>query len=159
MHLHFYTRRLWSFQNLHWMFWSISVCILWLQSLSLCKQLSAKTSALLNSIHTCCTLSLLVLNFSSPDIQRDWHHGVKNDDVGPEGEEGWEQEVVYRKVPGQIALKQGAYLSLPHCVTRSQDHPHTHQEAKDLTETIKKIKVSKCMFRSLRVGSLVTKLG
>lgn len=45
------------------------------------------------------------LDVSSPDIQRDRHHGVENDDVGPEGEEGRKEEVVYRRVPGQIALK------------------------------------------------------
>ncbi len=101
-----------------------------------CKQLSAKISALLYlSFNTLLYTRLFVSDFSSPDIQRDRHHGVENDDVGPEGEEGREQEVVYRGVPGQVALKQGAHFSLPHCVTHSQDHTHTHQEAKDLTET------------------------
>lgn len=79
----------------------------------------------------------LLVELSSPDIQRDRHHCVEDDDVGPEGEEGIEQKVVHRRVPGQVALKQGAHLSLPHSVTNGQDHTHTHQEAKDLTETHK----------------------
>lgn len=85
--------------------------------------------------YTSLHFKLCVLDFSSPDIQRDRHHGVENNNVGPEGEEGREEEVVHRRVPGQIALKQEAHLPLPHCVTHSQDHSHTHQEAKDLTET------------------------
>lgn len=74
----------------------------------------------------------------SPDIQRDRHHGVENDDVGPEGKEGREQEVVHRWVPRQVDLKQGPHFSLPHRITHSEDHTHAHQEAKDLKETHKK---------------------
>lgn len=73
------------------------------------------------------------MNVSSPDVKRDGHHGVENNDVRPEGQEGGEEEAVNGRVPGQIALKQGAHLSLPNCVANGEDHAHTHQEAKDLT--------------------------
>lgn len=139
------------------MFWSIHICI-FMNSVTIFSLVCIGSQWCSALELLCCTVSLLALKFSSPDIQRDWHHCVEDDDIGPEWEEGREQEVVYRRVPGQIALKQGAHLSLPHCVTHSQDHTHTHQEAKDLTETqiLQTSKLSKCIFRYLTVASLVT---
>ena len=72
---------------------------------------------------------------SLPDIEGNRHHGVEDDDVGPEGEEGREHEIVHRGVPGEVALKQGAHLLLPHGIAHCQDHAHTHQEAEDLVYT------------------------
>lgn len=71
----------------------------------------------------------------SPDVERDGDHRVEDDHIGPEGEEGREQEVVHRWIPGQVALKQRSHLSLPHGVTHRQDHTHTHQEPEDLRQT------------------------
>lgn len=88
-----------------------------------------------NAFIVCQTPFVLAAAVSSPDIQRDRHHGVEDDDVRPEGEKGIEQKVVHRGVPGQVALKQRPHLSLPYCIAHSQDHTHTHQEAKDLMET------------------------
>lgn len=75
-----------------------------------------------------------LLHVFLPDVKRNGHHCVQNNDVGPEREEGWEQEVVHRRIPGQEALKHEAHFFLPYCVTDSQDPPHAHQKAKDLKE-------------------------
>ena len=66
-------------------------------------------------------------------VPRGWTF-KEDDDIRPEGEEGWEEEVVDRRVPWEITLKQKAHLSLPHRIPYGQDHPHTDQETKDLRE-------------------------
>lgn len=67
-----------------------------------------------------------------PHIERDGHHGVEDDDVGPEGEEAGEDSAVHPLVPGQVDLEADAHLVLPDGVADGQDHPHAHQEPKDL---------------------------
>lgn len=67
-----------------------------------------------------------------PYIKGDWNHSVENDDIGPEGEEGREEEVVHRRVPWEIALKKRPYFSLPHSIPNGQNYPHTDQETKNL---------------------------
>lgn len=67
-----------------------------------------------------------------PYIQGDWHHSVKNDDIGPKGKEGRKEKVVNRRVPWEIALKKRPHFSLPHSISNGQYYPHTHQETKNL---------------------------
>lgn len=67
-----------------------------------------------------------------PHIERDGHHSVEDDDVGPEGEEAREEGTVHPLVPGQVDLEADAHLVLPDGIANGQDHSHAHQEPKDL---------------------------
>lgn len=67
-----------------------------------------------------------------PHIERDGHHSVEDDDVGPEGEEAREEGTVHPLVPGQVDLEADAHLVLPDGIANGQDHSHAHQEPEDL---------------------------
>ena len=66
-----------------------------------------------------------------PDVERDGHHGVEDDDVGPEGEEAREGSVDTIQ-PGEEGREHRALLVLPDTVPHRQDRAHERQEAKDL---------------------------
>lgn len=85
-----------------------------------------KTRRMIFSLWILCIPSYDLLHAFLPDVKRNGHHCVQNNDVGPKRKEGWEQEVVHRRVPGKEALKQEAHFFLPYCVADSQDPPHTH---------------------------------
>lgn len=65
-----------------------------------------------------------------PDIERNGHHGVENDDVSPEAKEA--------SVAGGLifAIEQipglGADSLIPVCVTNSQTRGHQDEQCKDL---------------------------
>lgn len=67
-----------------------------------------------------------------PDIQRNGHNGVENDDIGPEGEEAREEGTVHRLIPGQVDLEARPNFVLPDGITNGQDHTHANQESKNL---------------------------
>lgn len=69
---------------------------------------------------------------SLPDIQRDGHNSVEDDDVGPEGEEARENSAPLKLVPRQKYLEVSADPALPDGVSDGQNNPHTNEESKDL---------------------------
>ena len=66
-----------------------------------------------------------------PNIERDGHHSVEDDDVGPECEEGGESSIV-AILSGQEDHELRAFVQLPEAVSDRQDGAHESQEAKNL---------------------------
>lgn len=66
-----------------------------------------------------------------PDVKGDGHHGVEDDDVRPEGEEGGETsaDAVF---PRQEDGEPGPFVGFPDVVSNGQNEAHEGQEAKDL---------------------------
>lgn len=73
------------------------------------------------------------MSLSLPNIQRDGHNSVENDDVGPEGEEARENSTTLEVIPWQECLEVFAKPALPNSVSNSQNDSHTKEEDKDLT--------------------------
>lgn len=66
-----------------------------------------------------------------PNIERDGHHGVEDDDVGPECEEGGESSII-AILPRQEDCELWALPHLPEPVSYRQDGAHDGQETKNL---------------------------
>lgn len=66
-----------------------------------------------------------------PNIERDGHHGVEDDDVGPECEEGGEAGIV-SILSWQEDCELWAFVQLPDVVSYCQDGAHDGQEGKNL---------------------------
>lgn len=66
-----------------------------------------------------------------PNIERDGHHGVEDDDVGPEREEGREGSIV-AILSWQEDRELRAFAQLPEAVSYCQDEAHEGQENKNL---------------------------
>lgn len=66
-----------------------------------------------------------------PDIERDGHHGVEDDDVGPECEEGGEACIV-AILSGQEDRELWAFIQLPDVVSNRQDGAHEGQKTENL---------------------------
>lgn len=91
-----------------------------------------------------------------PDIERNGHHGVEDDDVWPEREEGRESSVA-AVLPRQEDRELGAFVLLPEPVSYRQDGAHEGQDAEDLQgedgETQKEVKLSKHIRPSIRTDN------
>lgn len=66
-----------------------------------------------------------------PNIERDGHHGVEYDDVGPESEEGRESSTI-AILSGQKDGEIGALIVFPYRVSYCQDCAHEAKENKNL---------------------------
>lgn len=66
-----------------------------------------------------------------PNIKRNGHHGVEDDDVGPEGKESRETSGV-SIFPWQEDGEVGAFVYLPDVVSYRQDHAHADEKTKNL---------------------------
>lgn len=66
-----------------------------------------------------------------PNIERDGHHSVEDDDVGPECEESREGSI-FAILSGQEDYKLRAFVQLPEAVSYCQDGTHDGQETKNL---------------------------
>ncbi len=74
---------------------------------------------------------MVILYTLLPNIERDGHHGVEDDDVGPECEEGREDSTV-AILSGQEDHELRAFVQLPEAVSYRQDEAHEGQETKNL---------------------------
>lgn len=81
-----------------------------------------------------------------PNIKRDGHHGVQDDDIGPEHEEGREASTV-SILSWQEGCELRAYVQLPDVVSYCQDGAHKGQETKNLREKFSEFRGS---FRNWR---------
>lgn len=70
-----------------------------------------------------------------PNIKRDGHHGVEDDDIGPEREEGREASSV-SILSWQEGCELRAYVQLPDVVSYCQDGAHKAQETKNLQKNL-----------------------
>lgn len=66
-----------------------------------------------------------------PDVEGDGHHGVEDDDVGPEREEGGQTGIVAVRIR-QEHCEIGACVCFPEVVSYCQDAAHEDQESKNL---------------------------
>lgn len=93
-----------------------------------------------------------------PDIERDGHHSIEDDDVGPEREEGRERSFV-AVLPRQEDHELSAFVHLPEPVPYGQDGAHEGQNTKDLQgedgETQMEVKLSKYIHSSKRTDSFL----
>lgn len=67
-----------------------------------------------------------------PDIQRDGHNSVEDDDVGPEGEESREHSTNLERVPRQKHSEVCADIRFPNSVSNCQNNSHTNKEGENL---------------------------
>lgn len=80
-----------------------------------------------------------------PDIERDGHHCVEDDDVGPEGEEGRERSV-NTGFTRKKHCERRSFLPFPECIADGQNGAHSCQDTEDLEEQTveKQIYITKC---------------
>lgn len=76
---------------------------------------------------------MIFLRQSVPDVERNGHHRVEDDDVGPEGEEGRETSVDPR-FTREEGCEHRALLHLPDCIADGQSGAHGRQETKNLMD-------------------------
>lgn len=67
-----------------------------------------------------------------PDIKRNGHHRVEDDNVGPEREEGGER-AIYSFFSREERCEHWPFPHLPDCITNGQNGAHERQETKNLT--------------------------
>lgn len=81
-------------------------------------------------------------HWTLPDVERDGHQSVEDDDVGAEGEEGGEDHAVpvwSRQKDGE----HGAFVQLPEVVPQRQQGAQDEQEAEDLRATFSEFRRKK----------------